>query len=147
MSFREIATHELADLMGVLAHHDRIQIVEELSKSEQRVQVLKEKLQISHSRVSQHLALLRTHKVVAERRQGRHVFYRLTRPELSLWLLDALKFITFRLQHTDQILTAVESAHNLWLNNGVEREEARDEKLILITGHTKNHQGRKKSAD
>lgn len=145
MPFREIVTQELATLLGVLAHHDRIQIIEELYKGEREVKALQEKLQISHSRVSQHLSLLRSHKVVVERRQGRHVFYRLVKPELSLWLMDALKFIEFRLQHTDEILNAVESARNLWMNE--EPEEPADEKLIYITGRTKTGKSRKKTSE
>lgn len=148
MPFREIVTQELATLLGVLAHHDRIQIIEELYKGEREVKALQEKLQISHSRVSQHLSLLRSHKVVAERRQGRHVFYRLVKPDLSLWLMEALKFIEFRLQHTDEILNAVESARNLWLTEPEAEKpapaEANDEKLIYITGR-KSTKGRKKT--
>lgn len=147
MPFREIVTQELATLLGVLAHHDRIQIIEELYKGEREVKALQEKLQISHSRVSQHLSLLRSHKVVAERRQGRHVFYRLVKPELSQWLLEALKFIEFRLQHTDDILNAVESARNLWLQPETAQaapepapaEDSGNEKLIYITGRTKSN--------
>ncbi|HEY9838820.1 MAG TPA: metalloregulator ArsR/SmtB family transcription factor [Candidatus Obscuribacterales bacterium] len=150
MPFREIVTEELATLLGILAHHDRIQIIEELYKGEREVKALQEKLQISHSRVSQHLSLLRSHKVVAERRQGRHVFYRLVKPELSLWLMEALKFIEFRLQHTDEILNAVESARNLWMTDGEPETNAKDssdEKLIYITGRTKNAKGRKKTTE
>ncbi|MEZ0374861.1 MAG: ArsR/SmtB family transcription factor, partial [Candidatus Sericytochromatia bacterium] len=145
-----IVTEELATLLGILAHHDRIQIIEELYKGEREVKALQEKLQISHSRVSQHLSLLRSHKVVAERRQGRHVFYRLVKPELSLWLMEALKFIEFRLQHTDEILNAVESARNLWMTDGepeTNAKESGDEKLIYITGRTKNAKGRKKTTE
>lgn len=152
MPFRDIVTQELANLLGIMSHHDRIQIVEALFKKELEVKALQEKLQISHSRVSQHLSLLRMHKVVTERRQGRHVFYRLVNPELSPWLMSALKFIEFRLQHSDQILSAVENARSLWMSDdektaGTEApvDESGDEKLIYITGPTKAGKGRKKN--
>lgn len=150
MPFREIVTQELATLLGVLAHHDRIQIIEELYKGEREVKALQEKLQISHSRVSQHLSLLRSHKIVAERRQGRHVFYRLVKPALSLWLLDALKFIELRLQQTDEIRQAVENARSLWLDNEktpAEPEASKDENLIYITGRGKTGRGSKKKPE
>src|SRR5690606_14283473 len=119
---------------GVLAHHDRIIIIEELYKGEREVKALKQKLNISHSRVSQHLSLLRAHHIVTERRKGRNVLYRLINPEISLWLMEALKFIEFRLMHSDEILQAVESARNKWLNQDEPPEETESsEKLIYIT--------------
>ena len=143
MSYREVVSQELAKLLGVLSHHDRIFIIEELYKGEREVKALQQKLNISHSRVSQHLALLRSHNVVVERRRGRNVLYRLVNPDLSIWLMEALKFIEFRLQHTDEILNAVESARSHWLNDDEDTpppEKESDESLIYITGRNKNNQ-------
>jgi len=139
MPFRELVTQELAQLLGVLSHHDRIFIVEELYQGECEVKALQKKLGISHSRVSQHLSLLRLHQIVIERRQGRHVFYRLINPELSLWLMEALKFIEFRLQQSDEILLAVEDARHVWQSesqkSSLNPTRAQDgEPLIYITG-------------
>lgn len=154
MSFQEVVTQELAKLLGVLSHHDRIFIIEELYKGEREVKALQEKLGISHSRVSQHLSLLRSHKIVTERRRGRNVLYRLVNPELSVWLLDALKFIEFRLQQTDEIRSAVESARNAWFgeDNAAETEDtetpseadADEEKLIYVPGRGKSEQKKAK---
>ncbi|MBF2055165.1 MAG: helix-turn-helix transcriptional regulator [Candidatus Sericytochromatia bacterium] len=135
MPFRELITAELAKLLGALSHHDRLLILEELYQGEREVKALQKKLGISHSRVSQHLSLLRTHKVVTERRQGRHVFYRLIDPEISQWVMSALRFIEFRLQHTDEILSAVEDARNLWLSpQAPKKNEPAPRKLIYIPG-------------
>jgi DNA-binding transcriptional ArsR family regulator len=114
MPYRQFVAQELATLLGAVSHHDRIQIVQELAKGEQEVKLLQQKLGISHSRVSQHLSLLRSHKIVAERRVGRRVIYHLVVPELAQWLLEALQFIEFRLQRSDELLSAVETARNLW---------------------------------
>ncbi len=143
MSYREIVSQELSKLLGVLSHHDRIFIIEELYKGEREVKALQQKLNISHSRVSQHLSLLRSHRVVTERRRGRNVLYRLVNPELSIWLMEALKFIEFRLQHTDEILNAVESARSHWLKDDEDdsttsTDDKADESLIYITGRNKN---------
>lgn len=153
MSFQEVVTQELAKLLGVLSHHDRIFIIEELYKGEKEVKALQQKLGISHSRVSQHLSLLRSHKIVVERRRGRNVLYRLVNPELSVWLLDALKFIEFRLQQTDEIRSAVESARNAWFGEeasepepdtaATEPEQDQEEKLIYVPGRGKKTEKKK----
>lgn len=143
MSFQQVVTQELAKLLGVLSHPDRIFIIEELYKGEKEVKALQQRLGISHSRVSQHLSLLRSHKIVVERRRGRNVLYRLVNQELSVWLLDALKFIEFRLQQTDEIRSAVESARNVWFKeealeaDTAEATETDQEKLIYVPGRGK----------
>lgn len=148
MSFQEVVTQELAKLLGVLSHHDRIFIIEELYKGEREVKALQEKLGISHSRVSQHLSLLRSHKIVTERRRGRNVLYRLVNPELSVWLLEALKFIEFRLQQTDEIRSAVESARHAWFGEDSDSETSAEdndkENLIYVPGRGKNTENAKK---
>lgn len=139
MSFCELVNQELAKLLNALSHPDRIFIIEELYQGEREVKALQAKLEISHSRVSQHLSLLRAHHIVTERRQGRHVLYRLVDPELSFWLMNALKFIEFRLQHSDEILNAVESARQVWNHEEAEtpEEKPEPENLIYITGRSK----------
>src|ERR1700760_2545423 len=93
MPFRVLVTRGLATLLGALSHPQRIRIVEELRTGECDVKSLQDALGISHSGVSQHLMVLRAHRIVSERRQGRHVFYRLRRPEMASWLLDATEFL------------------------------------------------------
>jgi DNA-binding transcriptional ArsR family regulator len=90
---RILVTRELAAFLGVLAHPHRIRIIEELRERERDVKSLQDILGISHSGVSQHLMVLRAHRVVCERRYGRHVFYRLRRSELASWLLEATDFL------------------------------------------------------
>src|SRR5690349_16992863 len=77
---RVLVTRELAELLAALGHPHRIRIIEELRDGECDVKTLQDSLGISHSGVSQHLMVLRAHRVVCERRQGRHVFYRLRQP-------------------------------------------------------------------
>lgn len=93
MTYRLLVAKELADLLGVLSHPHRIQIVEELRDAERDVNSLQEALGISHSGVSQHLMLLRSHRLVSERREGRHVFYQLCQPEIAGWLMDGTRFL------------------------------------------------------
>ncbi|MBF2055196.1 MAG: helix-turn-helix transcriptional regulator [Candidatus Sericytochromatia bacterium] len=114
MPARLLVTKELSKLLGVLSHPHRIRIVEELRHEEHDVNFLESVLGISHARVSQHLALMRSHRLVTERRQGRRVFYRLSQPELAGWLIDGLKFIERDIAASQDMREAVEHVKAMW---------------------------------
>jgi DNA-binding transcriptional ArsR family regulator len=114
MPERTLISRELASLLGVLAHPHRIRIVEELRERERDVNSLQTLLGVSHSGVSQHLSLLRAHRIVSERREGRHVFYRLRQPELASWLTDALRFLEPDIAESTHLRSAVERVRSLW---------------------------------
>jgi DNA-binding transcriptional ArsR family regulator len=116
MSQQRLVSGEMAKLLGVLSHPNRVQIVEELREGERDVNTLQQALGISHSGVSQHLALLRAHHLVAERREGRHVFYRLCQVALAMWLMDGLQFIDPNNDTAQQLHSAVEHMRGLWSN-------------------------------
>ena len=109
-----MVTQELANLFRVFSHPHRIQIIEELRNGEHDVNALEEALGISHSRVSQQLAMLRAHRLVKVRRDGRHVYYSLLQPELARWILDGLDFIMQRLEQRNELRTAVEEVRHMW---------------------------------
>lgn len=75
MPYRLLAATELAEFLRALAHPRRIQILEELRSDERDVASLAQATDLAHSSVSQHLMVLRSHRVVTERREGRRVFY------------------------------------------------------------------------
>lgn len=114
MAVRTVATQALAELLSALAHPHRVRIVEELRASEHDVNFLAEVLQVSHSRVSQHLALLRSHHIVRDRRDGRHVYYALSQPGLAQWLLTGLAFVEADLARSQDVRTALEAARTMW---------------------------------
>lgn len=114
MPFRSVISKELATLLGVLSHHHRIRIVEELRGRELDVNSLQAILQVSHSGVSQHLSILRSHRLVKERREGRHVFYQLSQPELAGWLLDGLRFLGGSVTEADEMHKALEETRTAW---------------------------------
>ena len=114
MPVRNIASRELAKLFAVFAHPDRVRIIEELGGGEKDVNSIQAVLGISHSRTSQNLAILRTNRVVIERRDGRRVFYRLAQPELAKWALDGLRFIVGEAEASGVRLTAIEEARQIW---------------------------------
>jgi DNA-binding transcriptional ArsR family regulator len=114
MPHRAIVAKELAELMAALSHPGRVRIVEELRDGERDVNALQEALQISHSGVSQHLAVLRAHRLVIERREGRHVFYRLRQPGLAAWLTDTMRFLEGETAAAEDLRRAIKKARAIW---------------------------------
>jgi DNA-binding transcriptional ArsR family regulator len=114
MPEREIVTRELAALLGALSHPHRIRIVEELRDGERDVQTLQGALGISQAGVSQHLSVLRARRLVAERREGRRVFYRLAQPEIAAWLIVGLRFVEATPESLERLRAAVSRVRALW---------------------------------
>mgnify|MGYP002785387299 CR=1 FL=1 len=114
MPTRALAARELAKFFGIFSHPDRLRIVEELREGERDVNALQDALGVSHSRTSQNLAVLRSHRIVVERREGRHVFYRLAHPEVADWVLDGLRFLEADLAEVVQRRLAIEAARQVW---------------------------------
>ena len=114
MPSRVLVAKELAELFKLFSHPDRIRLVEELRGGEQVVSFLGERLDLPGTRVSQHLSLLRAHRIVEERREGRHVYYHLTNPDLAEWITDALGFIEARMKGDSQNRRALHQARRLW---------------------------------
>lgn len=118
MPARDVAALELSKLMGVLSHGHRIRIIEELQNGELDVNTLSERLALTHSRVSQQLSRLRLNRLVTERREGRHVFYRLTQPKLAIWLMRGLEFLESESARSAARKDLLEEARSLWSGNG-----------------------------
>lgn len=114
MPFRSVASRELADVFSVLAHPHRLRIVEEIGAGELDVASISELLAISHSGASQHLAQLRAHRLVTERRDGRRVFYRLRNPDLAQWLLAGLSLLEADADASLEIKSSLRRARAAW---------------------------------
>ncbi len=69
-----------ARMLKALAHESRLMIVNRLSRGECSVGDLQEIVGGDLSTVSKHLALLRAHGIVEDRREGTTVYYRLLTP-------------------------------------------------------------------
>jgi len=115
MPFRAVVSAELAKLFSVLSHPLRIRIIEELKKEDLTVGALKDMLGIPHSTVSQQLAVLRSHHLVTETRQGRNVFYHLRKPEIAVWIMEGVSFISPDVSEVEQMMSAIENAKNAWV--------------------------------
>ena len=114
MPHRALVTKELAEFLGVLSHPHRIRIIEELRDGERDVNSLQEALGISHSGVSQHLMVLRSHRLVSERRQGRQVFYQLRQPEIACWLMEATRFLENETVAAGELRKAIDKTRKSW---------------------------------
>jgi ArsR family transcriptional regulator len=73
---------EAAEVIKVLGHPLRLRLLEALEAGEKTVSELQEYAGATQAGVSQQLATLRARGVVDNRREGAHVFYRITEPKV-----------------------------------------------------------------
>jgi ArsR family transcriptional regulator, virulence genes transcriptional regulator len=66
-----------AEICKTLADTNRLMIVHELREGERSVSQLMSALNLPQSNVSRHLAILRQNNIVATRREGTSIYYRL----------------------------------------------------------------------
>jgi DNA-binding transcriptional ArsR family regulator len=71
-----------ADIIRMLGHPERLKIVEVLEGGEATVSEIQERVELPQAIVSQHLAKMRGAAIVAARRDGVYVYYRLTEPKV-----------------------------------------------------------------
>lgn len=112
MPDRQVVAKELAEIFRITGHPDRIRIIEELASGEKDVNTLVTQLKLPGPRVSQHLSLMRAHRIVEERRDGRHHYYHLSQPEIANWIIEGLAFVEGRLSAVSQ--STIRKARALW---------------------------------
>lgn len=88
---REMAQHagEAAALLRAMASEHRLMVLCSLVQGELPVSELLEKVPLTQSALSQHLAVLRHEGLVATRRQGQAIYYQLT-PGPALGIIQVL---------------------------------------------------------
>jgi len=79
-----------ASIFHALAHPTRIAIVEVLRAGEISARAIQERLGIEQANLSQHLAILRSRQIVANRKDGNQVFYSL-RNKVLIKVLDLMR--------------------------------------------------------
>ena len=72
-----------ADIIKLLGHAERLKIVEVLERGEATVSEIRDAVGLPQAIVSQQLARLRGAHVVAARRDGVHVLYRIVEPKVQ----------------------------------------------------------------
>jgi ArsR family transcriptional regulator len=76
----EASAGKAADLLRTLGNEKRLMILCQLGPDEVQAGALQEPLGLSQSALSQHLAVLREAGVVATRREGQTIWYRIADP-------------------------------------------------------------------
>jgi ArsR family transcriptional regulator len=76
----EASATQAAKLLRALGNERRLMILCQLTESERSVSELQPLVGLSQSALSQHLAVLREQGVVATRREGQTIFYRIADP-------------------------------------------------------------------
>jgi DNA-binding transcriptional ArsR family regulator len=109
-----LVAQQLADILAVIAHPDRIRIIEELGRHESDVRTLGEKLKLRQSTLSQHLAQLRTKGIAIAERDGRSVRYHLSNVWLARWLVDGFQLLEMQNQNSSKVLEAAKVVRRLW---------------------------------
>ncbi len=85
----EYKSSEAAEFLGLLASPHRLRLLCHLVEGELSVGELAERTDLRQATASQHLALLRAHKIVATRREGTTVYYAIKDPAAKA-ILEAL---------------------------------------------------------
>lgn len=114
MSEQVLVAKELGKLFSCLSHPDRIRIIEELATGEKDVMTLAASLEISHSSTSQHLAKLRSLRLVEGRTENKFHFYSLVEPVLAEWVLKGLDFSELSLVGSVEFGKAIKTATRKW---------------------------------
>jgi len=72
----------MSDILGVLAHPVRLRIIKGLLANECNVGQIRQKLSLPQSSVSRHLSLLKSHRILKSRKEGRRTCYRVVDPRV-----------------------------------------------------------------
>lgn len=118
MPSRKIVANELAHVLRQISHPDRIRLLLKLQAGEQTVNELGDILEISPTRVSQHLGVLRAVALVETTVDGQKRVYRLAQPELAAWLIEGIDFVAHRLSRATP--ADIHHAKQLWVAEAVE---------------------------
>lgn len=86
----EAVLEETCQRLKVLTHPQRLRLCELMLAGEAPVGKLAEQMDLRPNVVSQHLNQLRARGIVAPRREGRTVFYRVCHPSAG-WLLTCIR--------------------------------------------------------
>lgn len=91
LDFREMQDNagKACGLLKAIANEVRLMVLCQLIEGEKTVSELQNVIGLSQSAMSQHLAVLRDHDIVATRRDGQSVYYRISSSDATA-LMEAL---------------------------------------------------------
>jgi len=98
-----------ASIFHALAHPTRIAILEALRDGEISARAIQQRLGVEQANLSQHLAILRSRQIVANRKEGNQVFYSL-RNKVLVKVLDMMRrYFQAHLAEEVQMLGEIEA--------------------------------------
>ena len=112
-----------ANVFQALAHPTRIAVIEALRDGELSAGKIQERLSVEQANLSQHLAILRTRQLVANRKEGNQVFYSLRHPVLIKVLDIMRRYFQAHLSETVQMLHQIEAEGRGAASIAVSRKE------------------------
>ncbi|AMG02175.1 MULTISPECIES: ArsR/SmtB family transcription factor [Vibrio] len=86
---------EVAELLRVMAHPERLMVLCQLTHHEMGVGQLQQGSTLSQSAFSQHLTVLRKHGIIQARKESQQVFYRLADSRITA-LIESLQNVFCR---------------------------------------------------
>ena len=79
----EVAYREAAECLGILAHRDRLKIIDLLLVESLSVGEIAERCQLPQNVTSEHLRLMLRCRFLSSTREGRFVYYEVVEPHLK----------------------------------------------------------------
>ncbi len=92
-----------AEMCKVFSHPKRLELINILRDKEMRVGELSQRLGLAIGNLSQHVAMMRQRHILASRKEGNVVYYRIANPRL-LEAFDLLREIMFEQIRQDAAL-------------------------------------------
>lgn len=86
---------DVAELLRVMVHPERLMVLCQLTQSEMGVGQLQQGSTLSQSAFSQHLTVLRKHGIIQARKESQQVFYRLADSRITA-LIQSLQNVFCR---------------------------------------------------
>ncbi|MDA8197376.1 MAG: metalloregulator ArsR/SmtB family transcription factor [Actinomycetota bacterium] len=122
-----------AEVGKALSNGKRIEILDVLSQGERSVEVLSERIGTSITTTSAHLQIMRRCGLVATRREGTHIFYSLSGPDVISFLES---FRTMAKSHNERIQPALERylgrVEDITLSQGELAKEIGSGKFVIL---------------
>lgn len=100
------------ETLKTLANQRRLEILQLLNHKELTVSEMVEMIGLPQANISQHLSILRRQKIVSTRKDGLHVYYRLTDHRLAAVIKELREFLKSQYSHEPEIakISALDSA-------------------------------------
>src|SRR5215471_7723678 len=99
------------ETLKTLANQKRLEIVQLLNNRELTVSEMVEMLGVPQANISQHLSLLRQLRIVATRRNGLRVYYRLTDKRIAAIIRELRMFLKAQNFHDPEIAAIASLGH------------------------------------